>query len=83
MGGPPTHYTWTRNDEAITDGGPYSISIAAKAENNNSVYYNSHYHSTLTVIGNLPGRYEYSVTNRATDTIKSSTYTVVGMHSYS
>ena len=68
MGGPPTDYTWTRNGAIISDGGPYNISIGVNEKYGNSftAYAQSLYRSTLTVTGNLPGEYQYSVTNRAT-----------------
>ena len=70
-GGPPTTYTWTRNGEVITDGGPYSISIAVTVDTQANRE-NAGYTSTLRVTGNLPGLYQYSVSNRAGNTRISS-----------
>ncbi len=78
-GGPPTTYTWTRNGEVITDGVPYSISIAVNG-NSETVYQESRYRSTLTVSGTLPGLYEYSVTNRATTTTRTSSFNIEGVN---
>ena len=63
-GGSPTTYTWTRNDQVITNSASYSISIQVERSPDGFQY--SRYHSTLTVTGRLPGEYQYSVTNRAT-----------------
>ena len=79
-GGPPTTYTWTRNGEVITDGGPYSISIAV-TENNQANRQIAIYTSTLRVTGNLPGLYQYSVTNRATATSLSRSSNIEGEES--
>ena len=35
--GPPTTYTWTRNGAVITDGGPYSISIAVNGDSETGI----------------------------------------------
>ena len=79
-GGPPITYIWTRNGEVITDGGPYSISIAVTADHlvNRQV---AGYTSTLRVTGNLPGLYQYSVTNRASTTTRSSDFNIEGEES--
>ncbi len=61
---PPTTYTWTKNGEVITDGGPYRIFIAVNGASEAASVENR-YCSTLTVTGTLLGLYEYSVTNRA------------------
>ena len=66
-GGPPETYTWTRNGANITDGDPFSISIGVNGVTDPRAYYNSRYRSTLTVTGRLPGVYQYSVSNRATN----------------
>ena len=85
-GGPPETYIWRRNGEVISDGGPYSISIRVNdvfRNNPNSmtriVNQESRYRSTLVVNGDLPGVYEYSVTNRATNTIVVDTFNVEGL----
>ena len=64
-GGPPTTYTWMRNGEVITDGGPYSISIAVTLMYNLQTRINASYTSTLVVTGTFPGVYKYTVSNRA------------------
>ena len=46
---------------------------------NETVYQQSHYRSTLTVTGNLPGLYQYSATNRATTTAVTSSYSIEGV----
>ena len=76
-GGPPTTYTWTRNGAVITDGGPYSISIAVDGHSD-TIYREGRYRSTLIVSGNLPGLYQYSATNRATITIMTGNHTIEG-----
>ena len=76
-GGPPINYTWTRNGEEITDGGPYSISMAVNGAGK-AVYNQSRYRSMLTVTGTLPGLYEYSVTNDATNSMMTSTFNIEG-----
>ena len=78
-GGPPTNYTWTRDGQVITSGGPYIISIAVNG-NTEIVYYRSRYRSTLTVTGYLPGLYQYSVTNRATPSVLTSSITIEGIY---
>ena len=77
-GGPPTMYNWTRDGAIITTGDQYSTSFAVNG-NDTMAYYNSSYRSSLTVIGNLPGVYQYSVTNRASATLKSSSITIESM----
>ena len=63
-GGPPTLYTWTRNAGQITNSSSFSISISVKSSAVER-FRESVYVSTLVVRGNLPGVYQYSVTNRA------------------
>ena len=41
-------------------------------------FQNSRYRSTLTVTGRLPGVYQYSVTNRATYSMVTGTFTIEG-----
>ena len=74
-GGPPTTYIWTRDGVVIDNEGPFNISIAL---NGCGVMVNqeSHYRSTLTVTGDLPGMYQYSVANRATSTPLTQSYNV-------
>ena len=78
-GGPPTNYTWTRDGEVITSNDLYSISIAvtASTDENRQI---AGYTSTLRVTGNLPGLYQYSVTNRATTTAKTKIFNITGDH---
>ena len=71
-GGPPESYTWTRNGEVISDGGSYSISIGV------SGFTMSRYVSSLIVTGNLPGVYQYSVSNRAMSDMRTANYTIEG-----
>ncbi len=54
----------------ITDGGPYSISIAVTADtqSNREV---AGYTSSLVVTGRFPGLYVYRVSNRAMTTFLS------------
>ena len=59
-GGLPTDYTWTRDGTEITNNGPFNISIAVHG----SCTTEPCYRSTLTVTGNLPGAYQYIVSNR-------------------
>ena len=73
-GGPPETSTWTRNGVTISDSGSYSISLTVPGVtssgtpflvDNSQIFQQSRYRSTLTVTGNLPGVYVYSVINRA------------------
>ena len=84
-GGPPEMYIWRRNGEVISDGGPYNISIRVNDVfrdmpnfTTKIVNRESRYRSTLVVTGDLPGVYEYTVSNRATDTMVVSNYSVEG-----
>ena len=76
-GGPPTTYTWTRNGQVITNDASYSISL--QVERSFAEFQNSQYRSTLTVIGRLPGVYQYSVTNRATSGMVTGQITIEGI----
>ena len=73
-GGPPETSTWTRNGVTISDGGSYSISLTVPGVTSSGtsdliavsqIFQQSRYRNTLTVTGNLPGMYVYSVINRA------------------
>ena len=75
-GGPPTSYTWTRNGATITTG----ISISLK--NVPERFLESVYVSTLVVTGNLPGVYQYSVTNRAMSNSRDSSFIIEGVWAY-
>ena len=86
-GGPPETNTWTRNGVTISDGGSYSISLkvpGVTSINTNvlravsQIFQQSRYHSTLTVTGNLPGVYVYSVINRAMSSPRTSSFTIEG-----
>ena len=87
-GGPPVTNTWTRNGEVISDCGSYSISLAVNEVNRIDVYYydfdnqilrQSRYRSILTVTGNLPGVYVYSVINRAMSAPRTASFTIEGI----
>ena len=88
-GGPPATNTWTRNGEAISDGDSNNISLAVNEVNTNRlgntslfddvILQESHYRSTLTVTGNLPGVYVYSVINRAMSAPRTASFTIEGI----
>ena len=76
-GGPPTIYTWTRNGQVISSNASYSISIQVN-EDSTARFRQSQYRSRLTVTGRLPGVYQYSVTNRAMSTMRTSSFNIEG-----
>ena len=85
--GPPEINTWTRNGEVISDNDSYSISLAVNEVNRIDVFamgfddrilQQSRYRSTLTVTGNLPGVYVYSVINRAMSAHRAASFTIEG-----
>ena len=78
-GGPPTTYTWTRDDQVISNNDSFAIISIAVNEDNNRRLRDSLYRSTLTVTGRLPGVYQYSVTNRATTNMVTGSFTVEGI----
>ena len=87
-GGPPEISTWTRNGVNISDGGSYSISLTVNEVNthrlgnamfDSAILQESRYRSTLTVTGNLPGVYVYSVINRATSAPRTASFTIEGI----
>ena len=80
-GGPPESYTWTRNGEVINDGGSYSISISVSVHE--EAFTMSRYVCMLNVTGNLPGVYQYSVSNRATSNMLTASYAIEGKKSSS
>ena len=80
-GGPPESYTWTRNGEEISDGGSYSISIGVSVHE--EAFTMSRYVSILRVTGNLPGVYQYSVSNRAMSNMRTASYAIEGTLSIS
>ena len=86
-GGPPEISTWTRNGEVISDNNSYSISLAVNEVNridvfatdfDDAILRQSRYRSTLTVTGNLPGVYVYSVINRAMSAPRTASFTIEG-----
>ena len=88
IGGPPEINIWTRNGEAISDDGSYSISLEVPGVDTIDVYQSSfnvtafqqsHYSNTLTVTGNLPGVYVYSVINRAMSAPRTASFTIEGI----
>ena len=87
-GGPPEISTWTRNGVTISDGGSYSISLTVPGVTStstndlvaiNQIFQQSRYRSTLTVTGNLPGVYVYTVINRAMSAPRTASFTIEGM----
>ena len=50
-------------------------------EHSTAGFQNSRYRSTLTVTGRLPGMYQYSVTNRATSDMVTTTFTIESKNS--
>ena len=76
-GGPPTLYTWTRNAGQITSNSSFSISISVKSSAVER-FRESLYVSTLVVRGNLPGVYQYSVTNRAMTNSRDGSFSIEG-----
>ena len=89
--GPPVTNVWIRNGELISDGGSYSISLAVNEVNtfrlgnadlfDSVILEESRYRSTLTVTGNLPGVYVYSVINRAMSAPRTASFTIEGINS--
>ena len=86
-GGPPEISTWTGNGEVISDNELYSTTLKVNEVNRIDVYMNdfddtilrqSRYRSTLTVTGNLPGMYVYSVSNRAMSEPRTASFTIEG-----
>ena len=86
-GGPPEISTWTRNGEVVSDNDSYSISLVVNEVNrinvfeddfNDSILRQSRYRSTLTVTGNLPGVYVYSVINRAMSVPRTASFAIEG-----
>ena len=88
-GGPPVNNTWIRNGEVISDGGSYSISLTVNEVNtirlgntylfDGAILQESRYRSTLTVTGNLPGVYVYSVINRAMSAPRTASFIIEGI----
>ena len=84
-GGPPTNYTWTRNGVEITRNsqvvgdGPSRVSIILSGTSEANRL-NPRYLSTLTITGNFPGMYEYSVINRAMTSSVTDNFGIQGKH---
>ena len=87
-GGPPEISTWTRNGEIISDNDSYRISLEVNEVNRIDVFATdfdeaileqTRYRSTLTVTGNLPGVYVYSVVNRAMSAPRTANFTIEGI----
>ena len=85
IGGPPVTNIWTRDGDVISDGGPYSISVEVNeintldVESVREVLQESPYRSTLTVVGNIPGVYAYSVINRSMLSSRTANITILGI----
>ena len=83
-GGPPEEYFWTRNGEPISDDDTFDIFLIVVttlpgSQPRQDTLENSRYNSTLIVRGNLPGVYQYTVNNRATPTMVTSSVNIEGM----
>ena len=82
-GGPPVEYFWTRNGEPISDNDTFDITLDVTntrgGEPDSSTLMNARYNSTLVVRGNLPGLYQYTVGNRATSTMVTSSLNIEGI----
>ena len=72
----------------VTINDSYSISLAVNEVNridvfeddfNDAILRQSRYRSTLTVTGNLPGVYVYSVINRAMSAPRTASFTIEGI----
>ena len=77
-GGPPTIYTWTRDGNEIINDANFTVSISLA--NDSEAFIESVYVSTLVVIGNLPGVYQYSVTNRAMSERRNGSFIIEGTY---
>ena len=83
-GGPPEEYFWTINGEPISDDDTFDIILIVVttipgSQPRQDALENSRYNSTLIVRGNLPGVYQYTVNNRATPTMVTSSVNIEGM----
>ena len=83
-GGPPEEYFWTRNGEPISDDDTFDIILIVVTTEPGSqprpdALENSRYNNTLIVRGNLPGEYQYTVGNRATPTMVTSSINIEGI----
>ena len=85
-GGPPTTYTWTRNgvettrNSEVVGNGPYTISMRLISGARQADRLNPGYISTLIVTGDLPGVYEYTVSNRAMTSSVTQRFSIQGEH---
>ena len=83
-GGPPVEYHWARNGKPISDDDTFDIALDVTSTSFGSTpvastLMNARYNSTLIVRGNLPGVYEYTVGNRATPTMVTSSFNIEGI----
>ena len=83
-GGPPEEYFWTRNGEPISDDDTFDIILIVVttifgSQPQQDALQNSRYSSTLVVRENLPGEYQYTVNNRATPSMVTSSVNIEGM----
>lgn len=74
-GGPPTTSTWARDGVPITNSNP---TILSRCPHIQEACLHSVFESRLTVTGNLPGVYQYSVSNRANSTISTVSINIEG-----
>ena len=83
-GGPPEEYFWTRNGEPISDDDTFDIFLLVVttipgSQPRPEALGNSQYNNTLIVRGNLPGEYQYTVNNRATPAMVTSSVNIEGI----
>ena len=83
-GGPPEEYYWTRNGQRVSDDDAFDIFLIVVTtlvgnQPRPDALGNSRYNNTLIVRGNLPGEYEYTVGNRATSPMVTSSFNIEGM----
>ena len=83
-GGPPTTYTWTRNGVDVTRNsvvrdGSFAIYMRLKTGRAERERLNPGYVCILTVTGDLPGVYEYTVYNRAMTSNMTQSINIQGM----
>ena len=83
-GGPPEEYFWTINGEPISDDDTFDIILIVVttipgSQPRQDALENSRYNSTLIVRGNLPGEYQYTVNNRATPAMVTSSVNIEGI----
>ena len=83
-GGPPVEYFWTRNGEPISDDDTFDIALDVTStkfgsQPGSATLMNARYNSTLVVRGILPGVYQYTVGNRATSPMVTSSFNIEGI----